>query len=110
MKKHLPNLGGMLLAGLIYASGGILSAQRVTVTETTTRMPGTASESAPAWESLMVRTETSTEPVRYLVTKKTMFVDESGTPLEVTRITPGLPVVVHFLREGDRFVASRIVV
>jgi len=48
--------------------------------------------------------------VRYVVTKQTTFVDETGTPVLVNQIAPGSPLSVQYTTTGDRLVASRIVV
>ncbi len=48
--------------------------------------------------------------MRYVVTKQTTIVDESGTPVLVNQIAPGSPLSVEYTTAGDRLVASRIVV
>lgn len=77
---------------------------------TTTTSEGTIDQFAPGTEALVIRSEGRPEPLRYLVTRKTIYVDETGAPIAAERIGPGAPVTVHYVREGDRLLASRIVV
>jgi hypothetical protein len=106
MNKNLLCINGALLAGALCAWSALTTAQESIVTTTTTN--GTITQFAPS-DSLFIRTEPDAAPLRYAVTKETTVVDETGTPVVVEKITPGLPVVVHYTRAGDRLVASRIV-
>jgi len=81
--------------------------QPVTTTEATTSV-GTISEFEP--DSIVIRTERSTEPLRYSYTKSTTFVDQSGAPVSMAVVKSGLPVTVYYAREGDRMVASKVIV
>jgi len=81
--------------------------ESVTTTETTTSA-GTISEFEP--DSIVIRTERSTEPLRYSYTKSTTFVDQNGAPVSMAVVKSGLPVTVYYAREGDRLVASRVIV
>jgi len=83
--------------------------EEVTTTRTTTtEMPGTITEFDPG-QTVIVRGET-TEPNRYLINKRTTYVDETGAPIAVERIAPGAPVTVRYINEGGHMVASQIVV
>ena len=75
---------------------------------TTTRTLGTVAESSP--EVLVVKTKESESPIRYTFTKTTTYVDETGAPVAPTLITAGLPVTVHYARDGDSFIARRVIV
>src|SRR5260370_18705366 len=59
---------------------------------------------------MVVRTETSSAPLRYVVSKQTTIVDESGAPVAIERISPGSPLSIQYTGTGEHLVASRIVV
>jgi len=44
------------------------------------------------------------------MTKETTVVDESGAPMAINQITLGRPLSVQYTTNGDRLVASRVVV
>jgi hypothetical protein len=77
-------------------------------TVTTTESAGTISEVNP--DTLMIRTETSTSPMKYTYTKKTIYVDERGMPVSVETVKSGLPVTVYYTREGSNMIAEKVVV
>jgi hypothetical protein len=99
-----------------YAAGSILfalmltgaTAQVVESTSTTTTTTGTVSEFSP--QAIVVRTESTPEPVRYSFSKSVTYVDETGAPVSREIIKSGIPVTVHYVKEGDRMLASRVVV
>ena len=78
------------------------------VTSTTTNTVGTISEFSP--DTIVVRSETSPEPIRYTYSKTTTYVDESGAPVSMETVKSGLPVTVYYVKDGDRMVANRVVV
>jgi hypothetical protein len=49
-------------------------------------------------------------PVTYTYSKTIQYVDESGRVITRESIKPGVPVTVHYVREGDRMVANRVIV
>jgi hypothetical protein len=75
---------------------------------TTTTTAGTISEFSP--DTIIVRSETSPEPIRYSYTKTTTYVDDAGAPVSLETVKSGLPVTVHYAREGDRMIADRVIV
>lgn len=81
---------------------------QTTTTVTTTN--GAFTEYVPGSETMVVRTETGTSPLRYSVTKQTTIVDETGTPVAIDRISPGSQLSIQYTGSGDRLVASRVVV
>ena len=107
MKKNLTKIGAALLAiGLCLASPAALAQTTTTVTTSN----GAFTEYVPNSETVVVRTETSTTPLRYTVTKQTTIVDETGTPVAIERISPGSQLAIDYSGSGERLVASRIVV
>jgi len=84
-------------------------AEDVVRTTTSTISGGTITEFSPS-ESVVIQSETTTTPVRYWVTRDTTWVDETGAPVTVERIQRGLPITVRYIHEGDRDIASRVIV
>lgn len=83
-------------------------AQTVVKEVSTTNSVGTISEFSP--ETIVIRSETSPEPMRYSYTKTTTYVDEAGAPVTMETVKSGLPVTVYYTKVGDRLVANRVVV
>jgi len=107
MKTNLRKLGAALLAiGFCLASTAALAQTTTTVTTTN----GAFTEYVPKSETVVVRTETSSAPLRYTITKQTTIVDESGVPVAIERISPGSQLAIQYSSAGERLVASRIVV
>jgi hypothetical protein len=81
---------------------------QTTTTVTTTN--GAFTEYVPGSETMVVRSDAGSSPLRYTVTKQTMIVDENGTPVAIDRISPGSQLSIQYTGSGDRLVASRVVV
>ena len=95
-----------VLSMLIMPCG--LFAQQEKVTVTTTETAGTISEFSP--DTIVVRSETSSSPMKYNYTKTTTYVDETGAPVSMETVKSGLPVTVYYTRDGDRMIANKVVV
>ena len=107
MKINITKIGVALLAVGIC----IWSAQvRAQTTTTVTTTKGAFTEYVPGSETVVVRTETNPTPSRYVVTKQTKIVDESGAAVAIERISAGSPLAVEYTGTGERLIASRIVV
>ena len=105
MKIDITKIGVALLAV------GICTTElRAQVTTTVTTTKGAFTEYVPGSETMVVRTETSSAPLRYVVSKQTTIVDESGAPVAIERISPGSPLSIQYTGTGEQLVASRIVV
>ena len=74
----------------------------------TTTSSGTVSEWGP--DAVALKVDSSPTPVRYTFTKTTTYVDENGNPVSVETIKSGAPVTVYYEKEGDGFVADKVVV
>lgn len=106
MKTQLRKFSGALaVAAALLAAAPLASAQSVTTTTTTA---GTISEFSP--DTIVVRSESSADPIRYSYSKSTTYVDEAGAPVSIETVKSGLPVTVYYSREGDRMIANRVVV
>ena len=107
MKTNMKKTGAALLAlGLCLAP--IAAFAQTTTTVTTSN--GAFTDYVPNSETLVVRTQTSSAPLRYTVTKQTTIVDEAGAPVAIERISPGSQLAIDYSGSGERLVASRIIV
>jgi hypothetical protein len=97
-----------LFAAASFALSPAVLAQTVVKETTTTTNLGTITEFSP--ETLVIRSETAAEPIRYHYSKTTTYVDETGAPVSIETVKSGLPVTVHYIKEGDRMVASKVIV
>ena len=79
-----------------------------TTSTSTTTSAGTISEFSPG--AIVIRSETSTTPMRYTYTKTTTYVDETGAPVSLETVKSGLPVTVYYSKEGDGMVATKVIV
>jgi len=110
---HIPSMKTNILkigATSFVVAISIWSTQAFAQTTAVTTTKGAFNEYVPGSETLVVRTDAGTTPLRYTVTKQTTIVDESGAPVRVERISPGSPLSIHYTGTGDHLVASRIVV
>jgi hypothetical protein len=80
------------------------------VTTTTSEVSGSGVVTAytPGSDYISFRTETSTEPVRYYYTKKTVLVDPEGRTVEWSALRPDMPVTYSYVKEGDRMVVTKV--
>ena len=118
MKYTLFNLtAASVLAFALTGAGHTILAQASVQTVTTgqqvvqstaTTSAGTISEFSP--QTIVVKTENSTEPVHYTYSKSTTYVDENGNAVSMETVKSGLPVTVYYVKDGDNLVASKIVV
>jgi hypothetical protein len=79
-------------------------------TTSTTSGAGTITAYTPGADHISFRTETSTAPVKYYHTKKTVLVDADGKTVDWALLRPDLPVRYEYVKEGDRMVVSKVVV
>lgn len=106
MKKVIPFVFALSLLATTYA---VYAQQSTTVnTVTATETVGTISEVGP--DALVIHSETSSSPMNYTYTKSTTYVDDAGVPVSVETVKSGMPVTVHYTQEGDRMVATKVVV
>jgi len=80
-------------------------------TTTTTTGSGTITEFAPG-ERFVIKE--SSGPVRYKVRKDVTYVTKSGKTLTAdevtTRVKIGVPVSVHYVKEGDDMFVNRVII
>jgi hypothetical protein len=106
MKKILTPSLAAFAVGILLTAGSF--AQTAVETTTTTNNAGTISEFSP--DTIVIRSETAPEPLRYGYSKTTTYVDDSGQPVTLETVRSGLPVTVYYTTVGDHRVANRVVV
>jgi hypothetical protein len=84
------------------------NAQTVVKETTSTTSLGTISEFSP--ETIVIRSESAAEPLRYRYSKTTTYVDETGSPVSIETVKSGLPVTVYYSKVGNDLVASKVIV
>ena len=108
MKNTLLKSLNALLVLTTLATGGITLAQNIEATTTTTTSEGTVSEFGP--QGLVIKTATGSQPVRYISSETTNYVDENGNAVSAKLVTSGLPVTVYYTKVGDTLIATKIMV
>lgn len=100
-----------LIGGIItsIALSAVCLADEKVVTTTRTTYSGTVSEFTPS-KTIVVKSGAGPKGGSYMVTEKTVYVDEAGVPLKTERVTQGSPVTIYYTRDGERTTASRVVV
>jgi len=73
-----------------------------------TEATGTVAEWLP--DSLIILNKDVVGPVRFSLAKKVEYVDAAGKPVGREVITPGAAVTIHYIREGNRMLADRVIV
>ena len=79
-----------------------------TTTTKTTNNSGTITQFGT--DSFIVKSTTSPNPVTYTYTETTTYVDEAGNPIAMEMVKAGVPVTVYFSQQGDKMVATKVVV
>jgi len=109
------NLSGLTLLGVMLFATNITRAQTTassapatTSTTTTTTSAGTVSQFSP--DAIVVKTTTSADPISYSYTKNTTYVDEDGNTVSSETVKSGAPVTVYYTQDGDKMVATKVVV
>ena len=77
-------------------------------TTSTLNGSGTITAYTPGSDYIMFRTESSTTPVKYYYTKKTVLTDPEGRTVEWTALKPDMPVRYTYIKEGDRMVVTNV--
>ena len=87
---------------------GATDASETTTTTGTLNGSGTITAYTPGSDYIMFRTESSTTPVKYYSTKKTVLVDPEGRTVEWTALKPNMPVTYTYTKEADRMVVTKV--
>jgi hypothetical protein len=109
MKHVIRNMSGLTLLGVMLFATNITRAQSPsTSTTTTTTSAGTVSQFSP--DTIVVRSTTAATPVSYSYSKTTTYVDQNGNPVSMDIVKSGVPVTVSYTQDGDKMIASKVVV
>jgi len=90
----------------VLATAGLTGAYAQSIVTTTTSA-GTVSQFSP---NVITVTSGSAAPVSYSYSKTTTYVDENGNPVASETIRSGVPVTVYYTQDGDRMLASKVIV
>ena len=99
--------GALITAGFTQAEAQ-QALQSTSTTTSSTTSAGTVSEFTPG--TITVTSGSSALPVSYSYTKTTTYVDENGNPVSTEVVKSGVPVTVYYAQDGDRMIASKVVV
>ena len=108
MKRISQLFSTAAVAGAMLVGSYTMMAQDAVQTTPSTTTAGTVSEFGPS--TIVVKTRSDAEPVRYSYTKRTTYVDESGNPVSMETVRSGAPVTVYYDREDGGMVARKVVV
>ena len=87
---------------------GTTGVSESTTTESTLSGAGTIMAYTPGSDYITFRTESTSNPVKYYYTKKTVLVDPEGRTVEWTALKPDMPVTYTYVKEGDRMVVTKV--
>ena len=79
-----------------------------TTATSTTSSQGMVSSLNP--DAIVIRSDSASVPQSYSFSKTTTYVDENGNPVSIDTVRSGAPVTVFYDHDGDRLVATRVVV
>ena len=107
---YYTKVGGALVASKVLVRKVVTdSADNTESTQTTTTTSaGTISEFGP--QRFVIKSESSPDPIRYIYSKKTTYVDENGAPVSITTVKSGLPVTVYYTKIGGTLTATKVIV
>ena len=116
MKNNIRKWSGLTFLGVTLFTANIAMAQSAappapsttSTTTTTTSSAGTVSQFSP--NTIIVKTTTSADPVSYSYSKTTTYVDENGNTVSSETVKSGAPVTVYYTQDGDKMVATKVVV
>jgi len=97
-------LAGVALSGWMAFAGEVIEKQ----TTTTTTYSGTVSDISPSSSTIVIKSESSPAPVTYTFNKTTTWVDASGNVITSEQVRNS-PVTVHYVKEGDSMVVTKVV-
>ena len=117
MKSATKTLCGLaVLATLLLATQVFAQAVEERTEEhrtTTTKTTNTTNSGTVAMfgdDQIVIRPTPSASPVTYEYTETTTYVDEAGKPVAIETVKTGIPVTVFFTKDGDKLVATKVVV
>jgi hypothetical protein len=89
-------------------TSGTTGISESTTSTSTLNGSGTITAYTPGSDYIMFRTESSTTPVRYYYTHKTVLVDPEGHTVQWNALRPDMPVTYTYTKDGDRMVVTKV--
>ena len=89
-------------------TAGTTGVSETTTSTSTLNGAGTITAYTPGSDYITFRTESSTTPVKYYYTKKTVLVDPEGRTVEWSALKPDMPVKYTYTKDGDRMVVTKV--
>jgi hypothetical protein len=89
-------------------TAGATGVSESTTSTSTLSGSGTITAYTPGSDYITFRSETSTAPVKYYYTKKTVLVDPTGRTVEWTALKPDMPATYTYVKEGDKMVVTKV--
>jgi hypothetical protein len=96
----------ILFSGALFSLGHV-RAQLVEVTVAPVTSEGTVSKVSA--QSIIITKATGDQPVEYLSSETTHYVDAEGNPVDIAMMKSGLPVTVYYTETGESLVATKVV-
>jgi CRISPR/Cas system-associated exonuclease Cas4 (RecB family) len=118
MKRTIRNLRSLAIFGGLLFTANVALAQ-TSSTSTTTTTPSSTSTTTTSSDgtittfspdAIVVKSTTSTTPLSYTSSKTTTYVDESGNTVSSETVKSGAPVTVFYTQDGDKMVATKVIV
>ena len=101
-KVVLLTIAGLALA--ISASAEMTQSE----TTTTTKYSGTISELSPSSSTIVLKSESAPQPMKYVYNERTVFEDPAGHMVKVESIQ-NQPVTVFYEKQGEQMVVTKVV-
>ena len=89
-------------------TSGATGVSESTTSTSTLSGSGTITAYTPGSDYITFRSETSTAPVKYYYTKKTVLVDPEGRTVSWSALKPDMPATYTYVKEGDRMVVTKV--
>ena len=96
------------VAGVALCGSAALAQVTQQRTTTTTTYDGMVSDLSPTSSTMVIKSESAPAPVTYKYNKTTTWVDSSGSSITAEQVRNS-PVTVHYVKEGDSMVVTKVV-
>lgn len=106
---YYSRVGDSLIASKVMVRKAAVVPTRTTeATQSMITSAGTISEFGSG--RIIIKSESSPDPLRYTYGKTTTYVDENGRSVSIETVKSGLPVTVYYTKVGNTLVASKVLV
>jgi len=98
----------LLCSPLTYGQTVVRESTTTTTAAAPMEVTGTVTEWAPG--AVVIREKDVPSPVRFSFARTVEYVDTAGNRVAREVITPGAPVTVRYIRDGDQMLVDRVIV